>query len=301
MYNSQLDTFVQVADAGSFSKAAALLYISPNAVIKQINLLEAHLELRLFDRTHRGIALTVAGESLYRDTKYVIQYSKDSVLRAKRAMHGSDQVIRIGTSPVTPTRFLMELWPQIHTHSPDLKFVLVPFENTPENAREIMRNFGQNIDLVAGIYDDELLNQRQCAGLELSKSPLCCAVSVHHRLAEKDRLSVRDLFGESLMLIRRGWNLYVDALRDDIETRYHEINIVDFPFYDVNVFNQCENSNRILMAVDGWENVHPLLKILPVDWGYTVPFGLLFSPKPSRPVQRLLHAVSQIYSLDYRQ
>lgn len=44
MYNPQLDTFVQVAESGSFSTAARTLYISPTAVIKQMNLLEARLE-----------------------------------------------------------------------------------------------------------------------------------------------------------------------------------------------------------------------------------------------------------------
>ena len=48
MYNRQLDTFIQVADAGSFSKAAEALYISATAVMKQINLLEGHLEVQLF-------------------------------------------------------------------------------------------------------------------------------------------------------------------------------------------------------------------------------------------------------------
>ena len=38
MYNPQLDTFICVVDAGSFSKAAEKLYISAPAVIKQINL-----------------------------------------------------------------------------------------------------------------------------------------------------------------------------------------------------------------------------------------------------------------------
>ena len=42
MYNHQLDTFIQAADAGSFSRAAELLYISPTAVMKQINLLDPH-------------------------------------------------------------------------------------------------------------------------------------------------------------------------------------------------------------------------------------------------------------------
>ena len=43
MYNPQLDTFIRVADAGSFNKAAEAAYITPTAVIKQINLLESDL------------------------------------------------------------------------------------------------------------------------------------------------------------------------------------------------------------------------------------------------------------------
>lgn len=79
MYNPQLETFIKVADAGSFSKAAEDAFITPTAVIKQINLLEADLGLQLFVRTHCGISLTESGEALYKDAKYLIQYSKDSI------------------------------------------------------------------------------------------------------------------------------------------------------------------------------------------------------------------------------
>ena len=40
IYNKQLETFISVADAGSFNKAAENMFITPTAVIKQINLLE---------------------------------------------------------------------------------------------------------------------------------------------------------------------------------------------------------------------------------------------------------------------
>ena len=79
MVNPQLETFLCVVEAGSFNKAAERLYISPPAVIKQINLLEKSLDLQLFIRTHRGLQLTKAGQSLYQDAKYIIQYCKDSV------------------------------------------------------------------------------------------------------------------------------------------------------------------------------------------------------------------------------
>ena len=293
MYNPQLETFLCVAEAGSFNRAAERLYISPPAVIKQINLLEESLDLQLFVRTHRGLILTEAGKSLYQDTKYIIQYCKDSVTRAKNAMQKSENVIRIGTSPMTPAQVLVDLWPKLQDYCPDTKFRLVPFDNTPENAREILANLGQNIDVVAGIFDETMLELRQCAGLELSKEPICCAVSVHHRLAQKESLTISDLYGENLMLMRRNWSHHVDLLRDDIWKNHPQIHIVDFDFYDVAAFNQCENNNCVLMAVENWRYVHPVLKILRVNWDYTIPFGLLHAPKPSAVVKQFLKAVQR--------
>ena len=296
MYNPQLETFLCVAECGSFNKAAEKLYITPPAVIKQINLLEESLQLRLFVRTHRGLTLTKAGVSLANDARYIIQYCKDSVTRARNAMQEGESLIRIGTSPMTPAQVLVELWPKVQEYCPEIKFQLVPFDNTPENAREILANLGQSIDVVAGVFDEMMLSLRQCAGLELSREPICCAVSIHHPLAQKERLTVQDLYGERLMLMHRDWSHYVDQLRDDLWKNHPQIQIVDFDFYDVSVFNRCENNSYALMAVEKWQYVHPLLKILPVDWNYTIPYGLLHSPNPSPMVRQFLSAVQKAVS-----
>ena len=293
VYNPQLETFLRVADAGSFNKAASERFITPTAVIKQINLLEESLGVKLFDRTHRGLVLTDAGKSMYQDAKYIIQYCKDSVARAKSTVK-TEEVIRIGTSPITPSSVLMELWPKVRKQYPNMKFQLVPFENTPENAREILKNLGQNIDVVAGIFDETLLEVRQCAGIELRKEPICCAVSLEHPLAEKKILTLQDLEGENLLLMHRGWSHHVDELRDDLKENYSLIHIVDFDFYNMEIFNSCENSNDILMAFSGWSNVHPLLKIIPVEWDYKIPYGLLHSHQPSEEVQKFLDAIRSI-------
>ena len=296
MYNPQLETFLKVADAGSFNKAAEEMYITPTAVIKQINLLEGSLDVKLFERTHRGLTLTKAGKSLYRDAKYIIRYCEESVVRAKNAMQSDSSIIRIGTSPMTPAQLLVQLWSKIQVYCPNLKFELVPFENTPENAREILGNLGKNIDVVGGIFDEAMLNLRSCAGLELSREPFCCAVSIHHRLAVKDRLSIEDLYGENLLLMKRNWSSYVDRLRDEIWKNHSQINIIDFDFYNMSIFNRCENSNDVLLAIAGWANVHPLLKVIPVDWDYSIPFGLLHSPKPSATVKEFLRAAKKAVS-----
>jgi DNA-binding transcriptional LysR family regulator len=295
MYNPQLETFIRVADAGSFSKAAEESYITPTAVIKQINSLESGLGLHLFKRTHRGLTLTESGRSLYSDAKYVIGYCKESVQRAKTASQHTDTVIRIGASPMTPGEFLLGLWPKAHEFCPDIKLQLVPFENTPENAREILRSLGKNIDVVAGWFDETYEEARGCAALKLRDEPICCAVSVHHRLAAKSALALSDLRDENLMLIRRGWNTYVDKLRDFASKE--KIHILDFDFFNLSIFNQCENGNDILIAFESWKNAHPLIKILPVEWEFTVPYGLLHSPKPTDTVKGFLDAVRRTLEL----
>ena len=294
MYNPQLETFLRVADAGSFNRAAEEQFITSTAVIKQINSLEERLGVKLFDRSHRGLELTRAGCSLYQDARYIIQYCRDSVTRAKNAMQDNGNLIRIGSSPMTPAQLLMPLWSKINGVCPDIKFQIVPFENTPENAREILANLGQNIDVVGGIFDDTMLDLRSCAGLELSREPFCCAMSIYHRLAGKDKLKLTDLYGENLLLMHRGWSHYVDRLRDELWQQHPEIHIVNFDFYSMDVFNRCENSSDVLLAIPGWANVHPLLKIIPVEWDHSIPYGLLHAPKPSPAVQRFLDAAAQV-------
>ncbi len=294
MYNPQLDTFICVVEAGSFSKAADKLYISPPAVIKQINSLENNLGVQLFARTHRGLVVTAAGESLYQDAKYMVNYSKEAIERAKEAGNDEDDVIRVGISPMTPPQVFVELWPRIQEQYPNVKFKLVPFENTPENAREILANLGQNIDVIAGIFDETMLELRKCNGVELSREPFCVAVALHHRLAGKKVLTPEDLKGERLLMMRKGWSCYVDALRAELTEKYPEISIADFDFYNVDIFNRCENSNDMLLAIKSWESVHPLMKILPVEWDYKMPYGLLYAKDPSEKVEKLVRTVEGI-------
>lgn len=291
MYNPQLDTFLCVADAGSFNKAAEKLYITPTAVIKQMNLLEAELDIKLFERTHRGLKLTKAGSSLYNDAKHIIKYCQESVERAKRAMEDEENAIRIGTSPMTPAQILVDFWPKIHDVCPELKFQMVPFENNPENAREILKNLGQNIDVVAGIFDETLLNLRGCAGFKIRELPICCSVSIYHPLAVKDKITVEDLYGQNFLFIRRNWSSSVDLLRDDLEKNHKEIQLMDFDFYNMEVFNRCANSNDVMLAIGDMDVVHPMLKMLAVDWDYYVPYGLLHALEPSKQVKRMLYAL----------
>lgn len=65
----------------------------------------------------------------------------------------------------------------------------------------------------------------------ISREKFCAAVSIHHRLAKKKKITLNDLEGESLMLMHRNWSHYVDEMRDELTENHPDINIVDFDFY----------------------------------------------------------------------
>ena len=77
MESRLLEVFVQVAELGSFSKAAQLLYITPSAVIQQVNRLEDELGVKLLLRSKKGVKLTPAGEYLLRESRSLLKHLRE--------------------------------------------------------------------------------------------------------------------------------------------------------------------------------------------------------------------------------
>lgn len=67
-----LETFVKVADVGSFAAAGRSLTMSPPAVTRAVATLEDRLGTRLFVRTTRSLRLTESGERFLTDAKRIL-------------------------------------------------------------------------------------------------------------------------------------------------------------------------------------------------------------------------------------
>ena len=129
MFNPQLATFVCVADCGSFSQAAEKLYLSSTAVMKQLNALERHLELKLLERTRRGTVLTPAGEVIYRYARQMFADSDRALREARAAAQAARSAFCVGTSILNPCRPFMDLWYRFCGHFPGYQLHLVPYED----------------------------------------------------------------------------------------------------------------------------------------------------------------------------
>jgi DNA-binding transcriptional LysR family regulator len=91
--------FVAVAEELHFRRAAERLYVAQPAVSEQIRKLEAELGVRLFDRTHRSVALTEPGKALLREARRVLQLAEAAQHAARNASERSGARLRVGYVP----------------------------------------------------------------------------------------------------------------------------------------------------------------------------------------------------------
>ncbi len=292
MYNRQLDVFTAVADCGSFHKAAELLFISPTAVMKQINSLEKHVGVKLIERTSQGICLTNAGQQFYEEAKYIIKYSSNVLNQIRKSVNHGKYVIRVGTSMLNPCKILMDLWGKADDIYSSFKISIVPFEDDHKNILSVIGSLGEKFDLIVGACDAPQWLAR-CRFFHLGNYKECIAVPRKHRLASKDCLRIEDLYGEKLFMTQKGVSTTLDRLHEDLE-QHPQIQLIDTSFYDIDVFNLCEESGSTMLTLDAWADVHPSLVTIPVEWDYSIPYGILYPQNPSDGIVQFLNAMTEV-------
>ena len=94
--------------------------------------------------------------------------------------------------------------------------------------------------------------------------------------------------------MKSGDALYLDDLREKLKMAHPQIIFEDANcFYDIETFNTCEATGSLLLTLDAWSNIHPSLITLPVEWDFTVPYGLLFSPNISGEAAEFLNIMKE--------
>lgn len=293
MYNKYLEAFIKSADYGSISKAAELLYISPTAVMKQINQLESHLDIKLFFRTNKGLVLTEAGKSLYGDAKYIMQYSKDSIERAHRVLENNQYHIRIGTSLMNPSEKIADLLYNISSKDKSFQFQIIPFDDYRDSYAKTIQHLGEHIDIIAGIYGFSSWTEKHHNTLHLNDVEVCIAVSKNHRLAHKEIVNIEDLYNESIFITEPGDSKYLDKIRNDLAYNHPLIKLINTKTFDLTIFNQIQNSNNILITTKSWASLHPMLKVINVNWDYKVPYGIIYPLNPSKGTIRFINLIKE--------
>lgn len=293
MYDKHLKAFIITADCGSFLKASEKMYISANALTKQINLLEDRLKVRLFIRSHQGLQLTDAGKLIYTEAKKMIRHS-DKVIKRARELEEKEtvQTIKVGVSLMNPASVFLRYWNSVSSPHPDLHFEVIPYEDTVPAFQDVLDHLGDTIDIIACPYQTNFWGDRY-QSFHLFNLPVCMTFSSSHSLNQKKALSIYDLKGNTILLARRGLSTYQDQIRNNLE-KEKGIYIKDVDYVDIHTFNQLADSDDMILSSPCWAGVHPLLTTKLLDIPFTVPYGIIYSPEPSSAVQSLLDALQKL-------
>lgn len=288
MYNHQLDTFIKIADLGSFGKAAEAMYISSPAILQQINLLEQRCGFKLFVRSNHGVKLTSAGKSLYEDAKTLIRLSEDALNKARLLAESSEHTVRVGTSLLYKCRLIPEIWAWISERLPELRIEILPMAEY-QNRSNSFSMLGIKYDMWEGIYGTGGW-KGICQFLELARTPICCAVAKNHRFAKTEKLTLQDLNGEYLVMPIKGVSEELDAFRNEIIRNHPTIQIIDSAYYGIDTFTMCEVNPYILITQPVYSDIHTNLVIIPLETEYTLPYGLIYANEPTIATQKLIAA-----------
>ncbi|MEJ3657609.1 LysR family transcriptional regulator [Actinomycetes bacterium KLBMP 9759] len=126
----QLQYFVAVAEAGSFTRAAERLHIGQPAVSQLVGRLERQVGLALFERSTRHVRLTPAGERLLPEARAALR-AVDRVRQVAAELGPLDTPLRIGSSHGLGGRLYRAL-DELAATAPD---VAVTLSRTPREQR----------------------------------------------------------------------------------------------------------------------------------------------------------------------
>ena len=187
--------FIKAAEKGSFSQAAQEIYISAQALTKQINVLESELGGELFKRTSRGVELTDFG--LYAFQKLSKIYKEfDSVLEdVKDYARNRKEQLKIGIFSDLPRDELV---------SPFMSFLLASCPNYQFQLEMVELYEGlagirsDNLDLLlTNMHEEDDMQGFTC--LSFGEYDARIVVSLNHPWVMKDEITVEDMKKEAFI------------------------------------------------------------------------------------------------------
>lgn len=291
MYSRHIESFIETAKAGSFTKAARALYIAPSSLIQQIDLLEQRLGIVLFERGNRGVKLTEAGESLYRDAVEIVRRSDEAVARARLIQRGESSV-RVATSLLMKCRMLPGIWSRMIEEAPGTRIDIISLESAGVEPGNYLRGLGVSYDVMEGLYMSELYRDR-CLFLELARVNLCVAMPRTMEASSAKVVDAEMLHDLDLVMMQSGVSEDYDAAHQYL-VALGANRITEVPFYTMELFVDCEVNKRAIVTIDIWEDVHPSLACIPLAEPYGMPYGLIFSKHPSAQAMKLHKAAKRM-------
>lgn len=176
----QLDTFVAVANSGSFTRAAEQLFLTQPAVSKRISALEEHLQTPLFHRIGRRIVLTQAGQRLLPQAQSIMQQIQESKRILDELRGGVAGELTLASSHHIALHHLPKILRQFNDQYPEVD-LNISFQDSEQACQDVLNG---NLDF-AIVTLPEAHSLPELVKVPLWSDPLFLVVGLNHPLREK--------------------------------------------------------------------------------------------------------------------
>ncbi|MER5436784.1 LysR family transcriptional regulator [Streptomyces sp. NPDC002588] len=191
----QLRYFITVAEELSFTRAAARLFAAQSTVSAAVRALEEELQVSLFDRSTRAVALSAAGEVFLPEAKSVVEAAeraREVVGEASRTLQGS---LRIGTMTRITALDLPRLVGAFRQRHPLVDIRIQVSGSGSGGIAEDVRRGRLDVGVVAlAAAEAHDLDLRQFATI-----PYVVILPSEHPLAQRERIALKDLAHENFV------------------------------------------------------------------------------------------------------
>ncbi|MDY7035958.1 MAG: selenium metabolism-associated LysR family transcriptional regulator [Thermodesulfobacteriota bacterium] len=218
----QLETFCQIVELGSFSKAANAVFLTQASVSERISNLENMVGTRLLDRLGRQIVPTKAGKLLYKHAVMLLNMKRTAQLEMQDFLGIKRGKIHMGGSTIPGEYILPKFIGRFHAQYP-LVSVLLTIADTSEIESRVVEG-----DLEMGVIGS-MGSHRSLIYHELWKDELVLAVPAQHRWAKKKTVSLEELIEEPFILREPGsgtLKIIENHLRDSMSMDQDSLQVV---------------------------------------------------------------------------
>lgn len=192
---SQLRYFQTVCRYGSITKAAEEMYVSQPAISFCIKELEEEFGIKLFHRRNNRLQLTVEGTFFLDKVNYILQ-SVDALTSQMKDMGNNRNHIKIAVPAMLSTFLLPMIFNDYTQKFPNVEIEML--ETGSMQARKLVDS--NSVDLGITIHDNDVDDSYNT--LPLVSTELMFCVSKDHPLANKEKLSFRELADEKIILFK---------------------------------------------------------------------------------------------------
>lgn len=190
----QLRYVCAVVEYGSFSEASVAMHITQSALSKQVAKLEKELNVTLFNRSHRSVTLTAAGNIFYEDAVKILEQHRSMMTHMQEYKQHEASTIEIAMLPIVAQYDLAKKLRQFSHQYPNIKLRLIELEERDFMEQDIWSSYD------CYILRDYHASLPEFHHILLYQDILAAIVSRQHPLSRKDTLTMEDLKEEKLLL-----------------------------------------------------------------------------------------------------